>query len=442
MSKDPIQDVVSDLMRSGWVIETARALVYKRWAAHDTRFERPALNATEAAGIFEVELADRGVRTDPSVADGHAAWITGVVGEGAGAAPLADWFVARLGDWVAAHASDLLSEGAVRLKELHEDDKRFLTEPAPPAPPPFEPVRTPSAEAPGEVLWRFAILGDMHIGSPAGETMVRAAINDINNSGAELTIQLGDITDHGNPGEFALARRVMDELTMPWEVIVGNHDMYSTDDETLAGRALFAEHFGRSADGLLLEHHGHRFALLDTAEEVASPFAPYSLVTGQFLSGNGGAIVRGALTTPQHDIIAEVAAPGAPPAFVFLHHPTQPFTSFPPIVFGLRDADSGRLHALSDSGNVWGIFAGHTHRNKVSGRFGRVPVTEVAIPRDYPFGYALVDVTEQGYAYNFHQISDEALLRAAYPSATAIHRRYALGHERDRASVWIEKTPT
>jgi Calcineurin-like phosphoesterase len=437
MNSDPRQDVITDLMRSGWAIEAARAIVYGSWMQREGRFDLPMRSAGQAARIFERELDERGRRTDPAIAEAHADWITSLVGSDP-SEPLADWFVARLADWVGAHASDFLAADAALLKELHEADKAVLGVPQMPAAPPFEPVDAPRVALPGEVLFRFAILGDLHIGSATGETMARAAIGDINASGAELTIQLGDLTDHGNSDEFARAAVVMSELAMPWEVITGNHDMYSTDEERLAGRAYFTEHFGRPPDGRLLEHAGHRFALLDSAEELASPFAPYNLVTGQFMDGNGGAIVRGALTTPQHEILAELAEPGAPAAFVFLHHPTQPFTSFPPIVFGLRDADSGRLHAVCDSGNVYGIFAGHTHRNKLSGRFGNVPVTEVAIPRDYPFGYALVDVTAHGYAYQFRQISNEELLRESYRISGQIHRNYARGEQFDRAFVWTK----
>jgi len=436
MTRDPRQDVVTDLMRSGWAIETARSLVYSTWAGSQEHFEHAASTAREAAGIFERELTERGRPTDPSIAEGHARWITSMVGEDPDQTPISDWFVARLGDWVAAHAGDLLAEGADRLKELHELDKQNLSVPEMPVAPPFEPLRTPPAEPPGDVVFRFAILGDIHIGSPAGEATARAAIADINQSGAELTIQLGDLADHGKRDEFAGAVQVMSSLTMPWEVVTGNHDMYSTDEERLSGREYFTEFFGRSPDGHMIEFKGHRFVMLDSAEEMASPFAPYNLITGQFMDGNGGAIVRGAFTTPQHEILADVAAPGAPPAFVFLHHPTQPFTSFPPIVFGLRDADTGRLHAVCDSGNVYGVFAGHTHRNKLSGRLGRVPVTEVGIPRDYPFGYGLVDVTERGYAYRFHQISSEELLREGYPRSGQIHRNYARGSESDRAFSW------
>jgi hypothetical protein len=179
-----------------------------------------------------------------------------------------------------------------------------------------------------------------------------------------------------------------------------------------------------------------RFAALDSVEHALSPYAAFDLVSGSFLDGPGGAIVRGALSVPQHEILADIAAPDSGPAFVFLHHPPQPFTAFPPILFGLRDADSGRLHAVADSGNVWGVFAGHTHRNARTREFGTVPVHEVAIPRDFPHGYGVVDVTDEGYAYRFVQMSDEALVRAASEKASLIHRRYASGTPGERAFAW------
>ncbi|MGH2808785.1 MAG: metallophosphoesterase family protein, partial [Actinomycetota bacterium] len=273
-------------------------------------------------------------------------------------------------------------------------------------------------------------------GSTRSEDMARAAIDDINASGAELTIQLGDVTDRGNRSEWELAKKVLGELEMPVTTMVGNHDVYSIEEERLSGREYYPNSFGREPDGVMLEHKGVRFAVLDSAEHAASPFPGFDFASGSFVTGPGGAIVRGSLTVPQHEILADVAAPDSPPAFVFLHHPPQPFTAFPPILFGLRGADSGRLHATCDSGNVWGVFAGHTHRNARTTTYGDVPVHEVAMPRDFPYGFALVDVTDRGYAFRFVQLSNEELLRAAYPKATQIHRRYGLGDEIARGFTW------
>ena len=289
---------------------------------------------------------------------------------------------------------------------------------------------------PGDVVLRFGILGDLHIGSERAEDMARCAIADLNASGAALVVQMGDITDRGERSQFERAMKLLEGLDMPWLTMMGNHDVFSYEEERLSGREYYANSFGREPDGVMVEEKGFRFAVLDSVEHGASPFGPFDLVAGELEEGPGGAIVRGRLSVPQHEILADVAAPDAPPTFVFLHHPPQPYTGFPPLLFGLRDADSGRLHATADSGNVWGIFAGHTHRVARTTEFGRVPVQEVPIARDYPFAFALVDVTERGYAYRVQQISDRELVERAAASTLDIFQHYGEGTPEERAFVW------
>ncbi|MDQ3914838.1 MAG: metallophosphoesterase [Actinomycetota bacterium] len=430
------EDLFHDLLRSSWVIETARARIFEGWAKEeDPAYEQSAKIAGARAAIVEEVLGPHRKRSDDDVVALHVAWIDGVVG-GPRDDPLGPLFLTRLSDWVDGHAGPLLGD-AQRLKSLSDEEKAAIRWPDRiPGPPPFEPLEIPRVDPPDDAVFRFGILGDLHIGSARAEPLVRAAIADLNASGAELVVQLGDITDEGKPEQFEAAAKIVAELDMPVATMMGNHDVIALGDRELGGRGLYETHFGREADGVLLEHRGWRFAVLDSATHLASPFTAFDLVTGAFLDLPGGAVVRGSLTVPQHEILADLAEAGAPPAFVFLHHPPQPYAGFPPILFGLRDADSGRLHAVADSGNVWGVFAGHTHRNAITRRFGRVPAVEVGIPRDYPFGYALVDVGPSGYSYRFRQLSDRDLLREAYPSAGALQRRYGRGRPDERAFTW------
>ncbi|MDQ4142899.1 MAG: metallophosphoesterase [Actinomycetota bacterium] len=438
MTTDTVADeILQDLLRSAWIVESARAQLYESWAASQERFVTSARRARRLAEIVNVSLQARGRKPDEGLVEPHAAWMRSLLGDGPEDTPLGDLFLVRLGDWVEAHTADFLVEGADEFKELGQQERQAVSFPdSLPSPPPFEPLVSPAVEPPGKVLFRFGILGDLHIGSPRSEGAARAAVSDLNESGAELVIQLGDITDAGNKQEFEQASEILGELQMPFATMLGNHDVFARGEGRLSGNEYYTPLFGRDPDGVLLEHKGFRFAVLDSADLGASPFAPFDLVAGAFTEGPGGAVVGGALTPPQHDLLAGVAAPGGPPAFLFLHHPPQPFTSFPPVLFGLRDSDSGRLHATCDSGNVWGVFAGHTHRNKRARMFGRVPVQEVGIPRDFPFGYALVDVSNEGYAYRFHQLSDTRLVEEMTPSATAIHRRYGQGEGDDLAFRW------
>ena len=438
-SSDQIRaDVIRDLLRSAWIIERARHTVYVGWTPHEASYAASADRALARSELIERELERRGHSTDRDLVEAEAAWMRHLGGSTPDEVPLGSLFLARLGDWVEGHAADFLGPGTTRLKALGEEERAGLVFPSEmPPPPPFEPVSPIEMQPPGRVLFRFGILADLHIGS-GGDAMARAAVSDLNASGAELVIQLGDITDHGDRSEFEDALKILDQLQMPLLTMMGNHDVYSLAEERLSGSEYYPASFGRAPDGVILEHKGFRFAVLDSVMHAASPYSAYNIATGSFVDGPGGAIVRGELSVAQHEILAEVAAPNSAPAFVFLHHPPQPFTGFPPVLFGLRDEDSGRLHATVDSGNVWGIFAGHTHRNARTRNYGTVPAQEVAIPRDFPFGYAVVDVTETGYAYRFEQLSNEGLLRKAYPTAGEIHRRYGLGRPEERAFVWTK----
>ena len=431
------KDIVVDLLRSAWLVDSARALVYGLWKETRPAYEASQKRASRRAELVAGALEGYGGRPDPDLVAAHAEWMTAMIGDSPEDTPLSDLFLIRLGDWVLAHATLFFTSGLEEYEALVQEDKEGLQFPSSlPSPPPYEPLDVPGVDPPDDVVFRFGILGDLHMGSARADAMTSQAVTELNESGAEIVIQLGDLTDTGAREEFESARKLLDKLEMPFATMMGNHDVLSRSEQRLSGRDYYPTSFGRDPDGVILEHKGFRLAVLDSAEHGASPFAPFDLVTGGFTEGPGGAVVRGALSVPQHEILAELAEPKSPPAFVFLHHPPQPFTSFPPVIFGLRDEDSGRLHAVADSGNVWGVFAGHTHRNKRPRTYGRVPVQEVGIPRDYPFGYALVDVARSGYTYRFVQLGDQDLVRPAAEQTGLLFRRYAEGAGSDLAYAW------
>lgn len=430
------EDLVADLVRSCWIIESARGRLYEGWAKAESRYSDDSEMARERAGLIEKALTQGGKQSDTGLVEAHAEWMRAVAGGHPEEVPLATFFIDRLGLWVDSHLPGYIDDGDA-LAQIGERARANLKLPDTfPAPPAYEPLEPVPVEPPGEVLFRFGILGDVHFGSPRGAEHAEAAIADLNSSGAEIVIQLGDITDGGNRDQYEAATQALAKLDMPFATMMGNHDVFSFAEEKLLGKDLYSETFGRSPDGVILEHKGMKFCVLDSVDHLASPFPGFDFASGAFNEGPGGAIVRGALSTPQHDLLAEIAGPGGGPAFVFLHHPPQPFPGFPPILFGLREADSGRLHATVDSGNVWGVFAGHTHRNFRTREYDGVPVQEIGIPRDWPFGYAVVDVTKTGYAYRFMQISDQELVEKGNDTAGHLWRRYALGPDEARGFTW------
>ncbi|MDQ3956588.1 MAG: hypothetical protein M3285_13680, partial [Actinomycetota bacterium] len=178
---DPTEEIIDDLLRSCWIVENARRRVYEGWVNLDVKWEDSAQRAARRVALVEKTLSDRGIEPDHALVEPHAAWMNSLLGSGPGETGLEEIFIVRLGEWVEGHVSGFLVEGTDTYKELGDEDRASFNFPDDlPDPPPFEPVVAPELETPGDVLFRFAILGDMHIGSDKAAETVSTAIADIN----------------------------------------------------------------------------------------------------------------------------------------------------------------------------------------------------------------------------------------------------------------------
>ena len=56
--------------------------------------------------------------------------------------------------------------------------------------------------------------------------MLETAVAHVNalRPAIDAVIVTGDLTDQGHPDEYAAIRPILDELSMPWHVVPGNHD--------------------------------------------------------------------------------------------------------------------------------------------------------------------------------------------------------------------------
>lgn len=199
-------------------------------------------------------------------------------------------------------------------------------------------------------------LTDLHL-VPPGETLfaldpaerLRGVIDRINldHGDAELCVITGDLADRGLPAAYGLLRELLQELRVPYRLLVGNHD----------DRRNFVEAFpeqGRDGGGFIQSVHDcaeGRLIFLDT-----------------LVQGHGfGALVDGRLEW----LSARLAEAPQSAAFVFAHHPLQSvgMPHFEP--FNLTDrADVADV--LAASSNIRHIFCGHVHVD-VSGNWHGVP---------------------------------------------------------------------
>jgi len=156
----------------------------------------------------------------------------------------------------------------------------------------------------------------------------------------DLVILTGDIGNDGTPGEYAIARSILDRLAMPLYVIPGNHDT----------RAAMREAFGDItpfADG--------------------SPFLQYRIEAGPIRVLALDTLIEG---RPEGRLCAErlrwleaeLEDAGDTPVLVAMHHP--------PVKTGIEGMDAIRLLSgareleaiLVRYPNVERIVAGHLHR--------------------------------------------------------------------------------
>ncbi|CAF0771981.1 unnamed protein product [Adineta ricciae] len=103
--------------------------------------------------------------------------------------------------------------------------------------------------------YTFALLSDIHIGDTGANALGRArsAVKKINELAANVSTNLqavfitGDLTNSAMPSQYETVRDVLNNLTVPYYPIIGNHDQWlynsTWEDTAPVGDQLFAQTF-------------------------------------------------------------------------------------------------------------------------------------------------------------------------------------------------------
>jgi hypothetical protein len=95
--------------------------------------------------------------------------------------------------------------------------------------------------------FRFALITDTHLGrgGEAPSAQMKQAVQEINDSGAELTICCGDLVNAGenpqNTPRYAEWMEIAKDIKSPWRAVPGNHDPL----------AQFIKHIHREAEAMV-----------------------------------------------------------------------------------------------------------------------------------------------------------------------------------------------
>lgn len=248
---------------------------------------------------------------------------------------------------------------------------------------------------------------------PYPQMMNAAAITEIlalrSGRGPDAVVAKGDLTAEGTREQYdAFLAQYSAAFGSILHQVRGNHDAMG---ETFAD----APHQAVTLPGVLL-------AILDSA------------VPGR---------EDGQLRPEQLEWLDELAAGADRPVLVFTHHqPWNPDSPHrPERYFGINPEDSEALiRVVARRRAIRGLFAGHTHRNRVR-RFRAapdVPVVEVASVKDFPGSWAEYRVYEGGILQVHRRVSSRAALAWTDRTRAMFHGRYAeysMGSLADRCFV-------
>jgi hypothetical protein len=207
------------------------------------------------------------------------------------------------------------------------------------------------------------------------------AVRDINALGVDATVVKGDIADRGRPDQFEVARRTLDRLAAPWHAFLGNHDHYARlEGEIVDGCALL----GQPPSPRTVELGGWRLVFVDTVDP-----------------GHHHGVFPEERRRWLAQALEETRA-SATPTLVFMHHqpvPPENRRSYPNSI-GLVPEDSVPFYELIGAHpQVRAVLIGHTHRNRVRTypASGATPFVEVNCVKDYPGGFGLYRLFEDGH---------------------------------------------
>jgi predicted phosphodiesterase len=264
----------------------------------------------------------------------------------------------------------------------------------------------------GRLVARFATLNDLHFGEPRfggtllpdgrygdeapGHPVVREtegqlsywrvmnddAVAEINGTGVDAVVIKGDIANRGRRGEFEIAARTFAGFKPPWHAFLGNHDYYGLQDGEpglVDGYAML----GQPRLPRTIELGGWRLVLVDTVDPGHH--------SGVFPADRRRWLASALEETRER----------RQPTLVVMHHqpvPPEHAGSYPNTI-GIVPVDSMPLfELLARHQQVKAVLIGHTHRNRVR-RYAptaALPFAEVNCVKDYPGGFAVYELYDDG----------------------------------------------
>jgi 3',5'-cyclic AMP phosphodiesterase CpdA len=269
----------------------------------------------------------------------------------------------------------------------------------------------------------FPIVRETDGDVPYWKLMNEDAVADINAAGVDAVVIKGDIADRGLRSQFEVAARTFAGFAVPWHAFLGNHDHYGMlQGEEVDGYALLGQPRAPRAFDL----GGWRLVLLDTVE----PGDHHGVFPEERLRWLAEELER----------TRELAQP----TLLLTHHqpvPPEHANSYPNSIGIIPEHSTRIFELLGRNPQVQGVLIGHTHRNRVR-RYpasGDIPFVEVNCVKDYPGGFAVYELHDDGtFRQEVRRTSSERALAHSTRCRDFFkggYRDFALGTLADRC--WV-----
>jgi 3',5'-cyclic AMP phosphodiesterase CpdA len=178
--------------------------------------------------------------------------------------------------------------------------------------------------------FRFVVINDLHYIDEACGKWLSDVMSRIKAEKPDFCLVAGDLTEHGKREHLGAVRDVLNQLAVPYHVVVGNHD-YTTHTD----RAGYEQVFPNQRN-YAFEHKGWQFIGLDTSEGTAYQDTRVQPATLQWVDEHVRDLSR------------------RKPTIILTHFPLGPGVQYRPL-----NADD-LLQKFADV-NVRAVFSGHFH---------------------------------------------------------------------------------
>jgi 3',5'-cyclic AMP phosphodiesterase CpdA len=221
---------------------------------------------------------------------------------------------------------------------------------------------------------RFAQISDLHLGADdtfpsfdwdqhnQASDLTQSAIDAINASEPEFVVVTGDLTHRGTSEGFSFARRMLDQLRMPYYVLPGNRDIRLEGERELFC-SIFAGHGPTDHTYAAWESGGTRCLTLD---------ACWRTRDGIIQEAKPKKKKRGGVEVPPEQVRwleRELLSHPHAPTFIFLHYPLVPpaerFLAHDPNIASELHNREEILELLTRHPQVRAVFCGHQHYNEI-----------------------------------------------------------------------------